>query len=262
MTAQAGAVRDAELVREPRERVLLRPGAEDVQAPVRVLVRDPRPGHQQPVEALAPAEPAGGHDDLGVERGAQRPGRRRRVGDALDPRSRAQQRRVLAGGLLGERADEIEPRVVGGDRRPQAGLVAAEVHVVLPDAHDRGPRVARDREVQAGARADEHAVAHRADEAEQVDVGARVEARIADVLGMDQPARALRRPALPRPRRAHVVGQRAQAHARVELERRPLAPAVRAHDLDLVLGRRARPRSGTSPGSCLPPSRRPRSGTG
>ena len=161
-------------------------------------------------------------------------GRRRRVGDAFDPQARAEQLRVLARGLLRQRAEGIELRVMGGDRRPQPGLVAAEVHVVLPDAHDRRPRVACDREVQAGARAHQHAVAHRADEAEQVDVGAGVEARIADVLGMDQPARALSRPALPRPRRPHVVGQRAQAHARVELERRPLAPAVRAHDFDLV----------------------------
>ena len=138
VTAQAGAVRDAELVGERLERVLLRPGAEDVQAPVRVLVRHPRPGH-----AAAGRSPCAGR----AGRPPPRPWRRARRAAVRAPapcwgctRSACPGRAAprTGRGLLRQRADGH--RAAGrwcGDRRAQAGLVAAEVHVVLPDAHDR-----------------------------------------------------------------------------------------------------------------------------
>ena len=59
---------------------------------------------------------------------------------------------------------------------------------------------------------------------------------MADVLLVDQPTRGSGGGAPGAPeRRGPEVGQGSKAHARVELEARPLRVAVDAHDLDLVV---------------------------
>ena len=93
--------------------VALAARAEDLQLPVGVVLDDLGPGRQQAVEPLLADEPAGGDDDLVVERGAVAADVRDRVGEDLDPRAALEQLAVGLGVALGERRQQVEPRVGG-----------------------------------------------------------------------------------------------------------------------------------------------------
>ena len=197
-----------------------------------------RPGLEQAIEPLAPRQRSRRHHDRGVEGGALPLVRRSRVGDAHHATAPAHQLAVLGGGALRERGDGVEARIAVGDRADEARPVAVQVHVVLADADHALGDMARDGEVEGGSRGHEHAVAHGSQEPQQRGVGEGAEPRIAGVLAVDQPAGGLVDAAPDAPERlGPEVDQRPEAHARVELEARPLLVAVAAHHLDLVVAR-------------------------
>ena len=220
----------------------LRAAAVDPQPPAGVRLGDRLEGRDQQVEALLRVQPARGDDHRAVERRALARERGDRVGQAHDPRRRVAERLgVVAPVGLGEHRERVEVAVAAADVGGQPAPVRVEVHVLLRDRHDARPAERRREQVEARARADHDAAAHRAQPPHEQHVGPQAAPRVGVVVGVHEHAR---QPPQHAPGEAAaglrpraLVVDRGDRDALREGEEGPVAPAHDAHDLDgVVLG--------------------------